>query len=191
MTPERPAARTIVPSQSIRCRVVTCRERKAVAITASATSAERQVDVEDPAPGEVVDEEAAEQRTGDDGDAEHAAEQALVAAAVARRDEVADDGHRHDEQAAAAEPLDALNAISCGMRLRQPAERRADEEERRARTGGRACGRRDRRASRTAARPPSTRAGTRSRPTRGARGRRGRRRSSAARSTRSSGRAPR
>ena len=67
--------------------------------------AERKVDVEDPAPGEVVDEEAAEQRPGDDRDAEDAAEQALVAAALARRDDVPDDRHRDDDQAAAAEPL--------------------------------------------------------------------------------------
>ena len=40
-------------------------------------------------PGEVVDEEATEQRTGDNRDGEHAAEQALVATAVARSDEVA------------------------------------------------------------------------------------------------------
>ena len=36
---------------------------------------ERQVDVEDPAPGEVVDEEAAEQRPDHGRDAEHRAEQ--------------------------------------------------------------------------------------------------------------------
>ena len=83
--------------------------------------AERQVDVEDPAPREVVDEEAAEQRAGDDRDAEDAAEEALVAAAVARRDEVADDGHRDDDQAAAAEPLDRPERDQLRHRLRQPA----------------------------------------------------------------------
>ena len=57
------------------------------------------------------------------------AEQALVAAAVARRDEVADDGHRDDEQAAAAEPLDRAERDQLRHALRQPAQRRADEEE--------------------------------------------------------------
>ena len=55
--------------------------------------ADRDVDVEDPAPAEVIGEQAAEQR------ADHAATRRTprrsspVAAALARRDDVADDGH--------------------------------------------------------------------------------------------------
>ena len=67
--------------------------------------ADRQVDVEDPAPGQVVDEETADQRADDGGDAEHGAEEALVAPALARRDQVADHGDGDDDQPAAAEPL--------------------------------------------------------------------------------------
>ena len=55
--------------------------------------AQRQVDVEDPAPREVVDEEAAEQRPDHGRDAEDGAEEPLVLAALARRHDVAD--HRH------------------------------------------------------------------------------------------------
>jgi hypothetical protein len=90
---------------------------------------EREVDVEDPAPGEVVDEEAAEQRTGDDRDSEHRSEQALVAAAVARCDEVANDGHRHHDQAPAAEALHGAEGDQLRHALRHSAESRADEED--------------------------------------------------------------
>ena len=129
MTPDSPAARTIVPSQSIRCRVGHLPRAEGGRDHRERDKAEREVDVEDPAPREVVDEEAAEQRTGDDRDAEHAAEQALVAAAVARRDKVTDDRHRHDEQTAAAEPLDRSERDQLRHALRQPAQRRADQEE--------------------------------------------------------------
>ena len=68
--------------------------------------ADRDVDVEDPAPGELLDEDAAEQRPDDARHAEHRAEQPLVAAALAGRDDVADDRLRADHQPAAAETLD-------------------------------------------------------------------------------------
>ncbi len=46
--------------------------------------ADRQIDIEDPAPGQRIGDEAAEQRPGHAGDGEDAGEQALVAAALAR-----------------------------------------------------------------------------------------------------------
>ena len=98
-------------------------------ITTIATRADRQVDVEDPAPREVVDEEAAEQRADDRRDAEDGAEDALVAAAVARRDDVADDGDRRRDQAARAEPLHRAERDQLGHVLRDPAEHRADQED--------------------------------------------------------------
>src|SRR4029453_16353858 len=91
--------------------------------------AEREVDVEDPPPGEVVDEEAAEQRSRDDGDAEHRSEEALVAAAVAWCDEVADDGHRPDDQVAGAEAPNRAERDQLRHGLPRPAQRRADEED--------------------------------------------------------------
>ena len=90
---------------------------------------DRQVDVEDPAPREVVDEEAAEERADDRRDAEDRTEDALVTAAVARRDDVADDGDRRRDQAARAEPLDRPERDQLGHVLRDPAEHRADEED--------------------------------------------------------------
>jgi hypothetical protein len=45
---------------------------------------DRQVDVEDPAPGEVVDDHAADERPDDRRDREDAADQPRVAAALAR-----------------------------------------------------------------------------------------------------------
>ena len=94
-----------------------------------ADRADRQVDVEDPAPRQVVDEEAAEQRADDRREAEDRAEEPLVPAAVARRDDVADDRDRRREQAARAETLERAERDQLGHVLRDPAERRADEED--------------------------------------------------------------
>src|SRR5205823_2555146 len=69
-------------------------------------TADRQVDVEDPAPGRVVDDQPADRRADDRGGREGRADQALVAAAVARRDDVADRGDRERDQAARANALD-------------------------------------------------------------------------------------
>ena len=91
--------------------------------------ADRQVDVEDPAPGEVVDEEAAEQRPDHGRDAEDPAEVALVAAAFAGRDDVPDHGDRDHDQAAGAEPLDRAETDQLGHVLAQPAQHRAGEED--------------------------------------------------------------
>ena len=91
--------------------------------------ADRQVDVEDPAPREVGRQEAAEQRADNARESEHRAEQPLVTAALARRDDVADRRHRPDHQAATAEPLHAPEHDQFGEALRQAAERRAGEED--------------------------------------------------------------
>ena len=91
--------------------------------------AQRQVDVEDPAPGELIDDEAAEQRADHRREAEDAAEEALIAAALARRHDVADDGDGGDDEAAAAEALDDAEGDQLGQVLRQAAQRRADEED--------------------------------------------------------------
>ena len=149
---------------------------------------DRQVHVEDPAPRQVVDEEPAEQRPDDGRDAEHPAEVALIPPPLARRDDVADHRERHDHQAARAEALQGAKRDQLRHRLREAAEHGSDQEDD------------DRRLQHLLA-PVEVaelpveragdrgeRAGTRSRPTRGARCRRGRRRSWAAPSRRSSGR---
>ena len=81
--------------------------------------AERQIDVEDPAPTQVLDKKPADQRANHGREPEDPAEDALVAAALARREEVADDRHRGHDQAAAAEALHrAENDSSTIERLR-------------------------------------------------------------------------
>ena len=67
--------------------------------------AQRQVDVEDVAPAQAVDGEPARERADHARDAEHGAEVALVAAALARRDHVADDREDQRDQATAADAL--------------------------------------------------------------------------------------
>ena len=91
--------------------------------------ADRQVDVEDPVPGELLDEDAAEQRADDARDAEDRAEEPLVATAFARRDDVADDRLRTDHQAAAAETLDGPERDQLGQGLAEPREGRAAQED--------------------------------------------------------------
>lgn len=88
-----------------------------------------EVDVEDPAPGQVVDEQSAEQRAEHAGRTEDRAEEALVLAAFPGRDDVADDRHRQHDQPAASEALQGAEADELGHVLGEAAEGRADEEE--------------------------------------------------------------
>ena len=90
--------------------------------------AQRHVDVEDPAPGQVLGEEATEQRSGDAGQAPDAGEVARVAATFARRDDVADDRERQRHQAAGAESLQGPGRDQLPHRLRHPGEHRAGDE---------------------------------------------------------------
>jgi hypothetical protein len=66
---------------------------------------------------------------GDARDGPHAADEAHVAGALARRDEVAEDAHRGHQQAAGAETLHDARDGELGHRAGQRAERRAGEEE--------------------------------------------------------------
>ncbi len=67
--------------------------------------ADRQVDVENPAPGQVVDEHAPEQRADDAGHAEDGAEQADVTAPFPGGDDITDDGLGAHHQATTTEAL--------------------------------------------------------------------------------------
>ena len=111
-----------------------------------------QVDVEDPAPGRVVDDEPADERTDDRRGGERGADQPLVAAAVARRDDLADRREREREEPAGADPLDGAEddeLAACSAPGRRAPSRRGRA---RSRSGTAAGGRGCRRASRTAAR---------------------------------------
>ena len=90
---------------------------------------ERDVDEEDPVPAEVVGDQAADGRTEQEADAEHGAEEALVLAALRRREDVGDDGQRDREQRAGAEALEAAEGEELPHLLAQAAEQGADQED--------------------------------------------------------------
>ena len=100
------------------------------ATTTSASPPERQVDEEDPAPRDGVGQRAAEQRPGHRGDPPHRADEALVAAALAGREEVGDRRLGERQQAAGAEALQRPAGHELAHRLRRPAQQRADQEDR-------------------------------------------------------------
>ena len=91
--------------------------------------AERDVDVEAPAPGGVVGEEAAEQRPGDGGQSEGGADQAHVAAALPGRYDIGHDRLDADHEAAAADALDGAEDDQFVHRARPARQRRADDED--------------------------------------------------------------
>ena len=90
--------------------------------------AQRHVDVEDVPPAEAVDEEAADQRPDHAGQAEGGAEVTLIAAALARRDHVADDREHQRHQPAAAEALNATERDEFVHALGGPAQHAAEDE---------------------------------------------------------------
>ena len=92
--------------------------------------ADGQVDVEHPAPGRVVDDQAAEGGADDRAGGERRADQALVAAAIARRDDDADRRDREGEEPAGARPLHGASRDELAHALREPAEHRAEQEDR-------------------------------------------------------------
>src|SRR5207248_11145637 len=96
---------------------------------AEGSDANRQIDVEDPAPRQMCREVAAEQRTGDAGKAEHSAKDSLVATAVTWWDDVAHDRLCRDNQPAAAESLHRAKEDQLRHVLSESAQRRADEKQ--------------------------------------------------------------
>ena len=89
----------------------------------------RQVDEEEPAPAEVLGDEAAGCWPDDGRDSERRTQHSLVLAALARRDDVADDGlrQRHDEPHAGS--LDEAREHQEPEVRGDPAQRRADGED--------------------------------------------------------------
>ena len=90
---------------------------------------DRQVDEEDPAPGDVVDEIAAEDRAQDRAEQHRDADDAHHAADAAGAGGAGEDRHAERHQHAAAEPLEDAEA---DQRLRRPGdarEQRAGQEE--------------------------------------------------------------
>ena len=91
--------------------------------------AHRDVDEEDPVPGDVVGQDSAQKRTDEEGDTEHAAEQALVFAALGRGEEVTNHGKGDREQGACAETLNAPEEDQLPHRLAQARQHRSDQEQ--------------------------------------------------------------
>ena len=78
----------------------------------------------------MIDEESADQRADDGGNAKHRAEKTLVAAALARGDEIADHGDGDDHEAAAAYSFERAKGDQLHHVLREAAERGADKKDR-------------------------------------------------------------
>ena len=109
------------------------RRRQAQVQAGEGGDADRQVDEEDPAPAGVVDEHAADERADDGGHGEGRRDVALVAPALARRDEVADGGHRQRHEPAGGRALDGAQDDELRDVLRRAAQRRGERRRRAAR----------------------------------------------------------
>ncbi len=91
---------------------------------------DRQVDIENPAPRQRVGDHSAEHRPRDAAQREDAGDQALVAAALARRDKIGNRRLRQHHQPAGAKPLQPAEQNQPGHRAGEPAQRRAGNEHR-------------------------------------------------------------
>ena len=98
-------------------------------MTTSTTSADRDVDQEDPVPAEVIRDQPAERRPDQGRHAEHGPEEALVPAALRRREDVTDHRQRHREEGAGTQSLDAAEHDELPHLLRQAAQHRTDQED--------------------------------------------------------------
>ncbi len=90
---------------------------------------DRDVDVEDPTPGQLLDEDTPEQRPDHAGQPKHRAEQSLIAAAFTGRDDVADDRLGAHHQSAATKPLDGPEGDQLDHRTAEPGQYGADQED--------------------------------------------------------------
>ncbi len=90
---------------------------------------DRQVDVEDPPPGQVGHDEPTDQGADDTGHPEHGAEEAHVAAPFARRDNIADDRLGSDHEPTSSNALEGPECDQLEHRGAQPGEDGANEED--------------------------------------------------------------
>ena len=92
--------------------------------------ADRDVDEEDPVPGELVGQKAAQPRSQQERDAEDEAEESLVLAALGRGEQVTDHRQRDREERTGAKALDAAEEDELPHLLAQAGQRRPDQEQR-------------------------------------------------------------
>ena len=122
----RPAVSAAAPHQSTRCCCPGSGRGMATASTDEGHDADRDVDVEDPAPAERVGEPAAERGSKHGGESEHRTHEALVAGALPRLEQVTDDRHTVRHHGAAADALDASEQDELEHLLRSAGRRRED-----------------------------------------------------------------
>jgi len=91
--------------------------------------ADRKVQIEDPVPRQEIGDDAAEQRSGDRAAREHRAEHALIAAALARAEQIPDRDLRQRQQPAGAQSLHRPESDELVHGLRQAGEHRAQQED--------------------------------------------------------------
>ncbi|MNH00129.1 hypothetical protein D3C79_593150 [compost metagenome] len=89
---------------------------------------QRQIDIEDPAPGEMLHQPPAEQRPDHRRQAKHPAEQPLIAPAIGRWDHVAHHRHGHYQQTAATQSLQCPHQDQLRHVLRQSAQHRTEQK---------------------------------------------------------------
>ena len=89
----------------------------------------RHVDEEDPAPGEIVDDDPAEQRADEPRDAPHRPEDSLHARALLEVVDVADDGERGGLHRSRPQSLQSAEADERADAAREPAGHRTGEED--------------------------------------------------------------
>ncbi len=129
MSAEAPAARKNAPSQSMLCEM-----RRVLRLQNARGDEQRHrgngdVDVEDPAPGHVVGEESADDRSGDTRQREDASHPPLVLPTLPRWDDVTDDRLGADHEAAGADALDGAEADELDHVLRKTGEHRPGDED--------------------------------------------------------------
>src|SRR5437660_5478068 len=90
--------------------------------------ANREINVEDPAPGEVIDKEPSKQGPGNACEAIDCAEHALVATALTWRYDIRNDGLGEHNQSTASQPLQGAKKNQFGHVLADAAQHRANEK---------------------------------------------------------------
>jgi hypothetical protein len=88
-----------------------------------------QVDVEYPAPCQLIDKKTAQQRPEDGGKTECGSEQPLISPAFAGGNKVSDHGNDGDDQPSAADPLQSAKGNEPDHILRQSAQGGSDQED--------------------------------------------------------------
>ena len=90
---------------------------------------DRNVDEEDPVPADVVRQDAAEEGSDKEGDAEDGTEETLVFASLGRSEEISDDCQRDREEGAGTEALDATEQDQLLHGLAEAGQNRSDQEQ--------------------------------------------------------------